>query len=124
MSTRLPARLWLKKGGATLAELRVARSPWTRFIGLMGVRELPEGTGLLLSPCSSIHTWFMRIPIDVLFLDANWRVVRILPALVPWRFGPLVRGARLAIELPSGAAARAGVSVGDTLEWEARPPML
>jgi len=119
----LPPRLHLHKGETSLADLRVAKDVFSRFLGLMGVRDLPPGTGLLLSPCNSIHTWFMRFPIDVLFLDASWRVVRILPSMAPWRFGPLVRGARMAVEVPAGAAGRAGIAPGDRLAWEPLPRM-
>ncbi len=123
MSPRLPARLLLRQGDRHLAVVRVADNPYRRFRGLMGVRALPAGTGLLLSPCNSVHSWFMRFAIDVVFLDAGWRVVRVLPALRPWRFGPLVRGARHAVELPAGTAAQAGIALGDILAWDALPAM-
>lgn len=123
MSPRLPARLLLRQGDRHLAVVRVADNPYRRFRGLIGVRALPAGTGLLLSPCNSVHSWFMRFAIDVVFLDASWRVVRVLPSLRPWRFGPLVRGARHAVELPAGTAAQAGIALGDVLAWDALPAM-
>ena len=48
---------------------RVADNSWTRFIGLIGVKELPEGYGLLIDPCKGVHCMFMSIPIDVLYVD-------------------------------------------------------
>jgi len=84
-------------------------------MGLMGRRELPDGSGLYLRPCSSIHMFFMRFPIDVAFVDKDFRVVRLYHGLRPWRVSRVVRRAKAAIELPSGALARAGVGVGDTL---------
>jgi uncharacterized membrane protein (UPF0127 family) len=103
-------------GGTTVAgDVAVADNPWRRFIGLMGRRELPAGAGLYLRPCSSIHMFFMRFPIDVAFVDNDLRVVRVYHGLRPWRMSRVVRRAKAAIELPSGALARAGVNVGDLL---------
>jgi len=86
-----------------LAErLEIARSSWARFMGLMGRAELPAGSGLLIEPCNSIHMFFMRFPIDVLFLDRERRVKRVLLSVKPWRISPVVFGARSVIELPAG----------------------
>jgi uncharacterized membrane protein (UPF0127 family) len=94
-----------------------AASPWARFVGLMGRRTLPPGEGLHLSPCSSVHTWFMRIPIDVLYLDRDHRVVKIVPALRPWRFSWGARGAHSVFELPAGTIAATNTAVGDQIEF-------
>ncbi len=96
-------------------DVRVAGGIWSRFWGLMGRRALPEGSGLLLTPCSSVHTFFMRFPIDVLFLDRERRVVKLVPAMRPFRMA-LGGGGREALELGAGEAARAGVEAGDLLE--------
>lgn len=69
-----------------IPELLVADTFWKRSIGLMGRRNLNPGQGLLLSPCGSIHTCFMRFPIDLIFLDSDRRVVRIVQQVAPWRF--------------------------------------
>ncbi len=73
------------------SEIRVARSLWARFWGLMGRRSLHEGHGVLLTPCTSVHTFFMRFPIDVVFLDRN------------------------ALELEAGAAEANGLEPGDVI---------
>jgi uncharacterized membrane protein (UPF0127 family) len=99
---------------------QIANTIWTRFRGLMGVRQLEPGQGLLISPCNSIHTHFMRIPIDVLYLNAQDRVVDIDAEMPTWRFGRLRRGVRYVIELPSGSAAKAGCAIGDQLQILAR----
>jgi uncharacterized protein len=100
---------------AERAEL--ATSSWARFWGLMGRRELPPGTGLVLQPGGGIHTWFMRIPIDVIHVDKRNVVTHVLRGIRPWRFGPLFVGGKQAIELPVGAAVR--TERGDEIGIEA-----
>jgi uncharacterized membrane protein (UPF0127 family) len=83
--------------------------------GLMGRRLLPAGDGLLLSPAPSIHTGFMRFPIDVIFLDRELSVLKLVERLKPWRAAG-ARGARSVLELSPGEVARRGVEVGDFLD--------
>ena len=94
----------------------MATSYWARFWGLMGRRELPRGSGLVLQPGGGIHMWFMRIPLDVLHVDRNDRVTHVLRGIKPWRFGPLFVGGKRAIELPVGAADH--TQVGDEIVIE------
>jgi uncharacterized membrane protein (UPF0127 family) len=101
-------------GTAVCARCELAKNPYRRLKGLLGRRGLGEGEGLLIRPTSSIHTWFMRFPIDVVFLDRDLRVVRVAENVRPWRLAH-ARGAKLVLELPSGAAAQAGVGAGDQL---------
>jgi uncharacterized membrane protein (UPF0127 family) len=104
-------------GGVLIAEhIEVATTLWQRFVGLMGRHELPAGHGLWIQPCSSIHMFFMRFAIDAVFVDGDGRVLRIYPTLKPWRATWFVGGAKAVIELPSGAAAAAGISAGDTVK--------
>lgn len=91
---------------------------YSRFKGLMGVTELPAGRALHIRPCASIHTFFMRIAIDVLFLDAERRVVEVLPALPPWRMSRYYPSAVSVLELPPGCAQAAGTLPGDQLVFE------
>lgn len=114
-STQRSFRLATSAGRTVAGEVAVADNPWRRFMGLMGRRDLPEGSGLYLRPCSSIHMFFMRFPIDVAFVDNDGRVVRLYHGLRPWRMSRVVRQAKAAIELPTGSLARAGVDVGDVL---------
>ena len=103
--------------GTLLAErAELATSPWARFWGLMGRAELPPGSGLVLQPGGGIHTWFMRIPIDVIHVDGHDQVTHVLRGIRPWRFGPLFVGGKWAIELPAGAAAEA--EKGDEIKLE------
>lgn len=103
------------KGTTVASNVRVATSMWARFWGLMGRASLEDDGGLLLRPCSSVHTFFMRFPIDVIFLDRGGSVVKIIAAMKPWRAALGGPGAHSALELNSGAAASRGLEVGDVL---------
>jgi uncharacterized membrane protein (UPF0127 family) len=103
--------------GTVLADqAEAARSWWARGKGLLGRKGLPVGGGLIIEPCSSIHTWFMAFPIDVAFVAADGRVVRTAQALRPWRLGPLARKVRYVVELPAGALAQSGTVPDDYLD--------
>jgi uncharacterized membrane protein (UPF0127 family) len=84
-----------------------------RLRGLMFRSGLAAGEGLLIQPCRSVHTHFMRFPIDLLYLDRDWRVVHLVGAISPWRFGPTITGAHAVLELPAGGADE--TEVGDRL---------
>ncbi len=88
-----------------------------RFVGLMGRRDLPLGDGLHIVPCNSIHTFFMRIPIDVLFLDADDTVLRATTAMVPWRASTILWKCRSVLELPAGVLQGSGTEPGDQLSF-------
>jgi uncharacterized membrane protein (UPF0127 family) len=92
---------------------RVANTFWLRFRGLMLRRALDPSEGMLFERTGSIHMFFMRIPLDVVFCDREYRVLRVFRGLKPWRVA-VVRGAYVAIELAAGAAA--AVEPGDQLE--------
>lgn len=95
----------------------VAITMFERMKGLLGTRELQDGCGMLILPCSSVHTFFMRYPIDVAFLDKQMRVVQMVSSLPPWRaFISMGSGAKIALELPSGKLAETNTSIGDALE--------
>jgi len=95
-----------------------AESHWARLMGLMGRRSLPADGALLIAPCSSVQTCFMRFAIDVVFLDRDGEVVKVVPEMKPYRAALGGRGAHSVLELPAGAADRCGVAVGDRLVWE------
>src|SRR5687768_6063654 len=104
--------LVLRSGERVVCEsCTLADNPWTRLRGLMGVRDLPPGHGLLLRRAGSVHTCFMRFPIDVVFLDADLEVLRVAPSVRPWRMRSQ-RGARAVLELAAGEAVRVGLGTG------------
>jgi uncharacterized membrane protein (UPF0127 family) len=92
----------------------LADSPLTRLRGLLGRDGLEQGEGLLLRPASSIHTFFMRFPIDAVFLDRSLVVLGIADGVEPWRAASQ-RGAKAILELPAGESSRRGLAVGEQL---------
>src|SRR5215216_5671524 len=109
----------------TLADQgELARSFWSRGRGLMGRTQLPAGYALIIYPEWSIHTFFMRVPIDVLFVDRAHRVVGLRRAMPPSRpfAGVSPSRGRYVIEMPAGVIAATGTAVGDQLALT--PPIM
>src|SRR6188768_2267715 len=105
-------------GGAVLCErCEVPKSSFARMRGLLGRDGLDPGSGMLIDSAPSVHMFFMRFPIDVVFLDRDWRVVGVRHALRPWRVAG-ARGAAAALELAAGAVAAARIEEGDVLALE------
>lgn len=105
-------------GAVVAARVGVANRPWSRMRGLLGRRSLDPGAGLLIEPCSSVHTFGMAFAVDVVFLRADGTVARVVGALRPGRIASF-RGARSVLELPSGHARAVGLAAGDVLRVEA-----
>lgn len=95
---------------------RVANNFFTRLRGLVGVKELSAGDGLLIQPCNQIHCMFMSIPIDVLYIGSDGRVLAVDVAMRPWAMGRLIRGGKSVLELPTGTIAATGTKIGDQLQ--------
>ncbi len=90
---------------------------FARFKGLQLKRDLPNGCGLLITPCNSIHMFFMRFPIDAVFIDLNQTVLYIEEGLKPWKISKVVKKSRGVLELPAGTASSTGTKPGDRLEF-------
>lgn len=102
--------------GTMLAEsARIASSLRDRTVGLLGTRALASGNGLFIKRSPSIHMFFMRYPIDAVFVDKDLRVTKIAANLKPWRVVWWAPGARDCLELPSGTAEETSTRVGDDL---------
>src|SRR5262245_1211989 len=97
----------------------VADRPLRRLWGLLGRKTLRSGQGIVLRPAWSIHTAFMRFPIDVVFIDSEQVVMKIEAGLSSFRTASC-RGAREVVELPAGECARRGLSPGDRIAWASR----
>ncbi len=87
----------------------------TRFRGLMGKKSLEAGSGILIRPSSGVHTMFMRIPIDVVGLDREMRVVKLWPRMRPWRVTSISLRVQNVLELAAGQIDRCGIETGDQL---------
>ena len=107
-------QITLESGEVVCERCLMATNMTLRFRGLMGKKALPAGDGILLRPCGSVHTMFMRFPIDVVFCDADLRVLSVGSDVPKWRVRGQ-RGAKVTIELAAGEIARRGVAAGTRL---------
>lgn len=94
--------------------LKLNNTYFSRLMGLMFKKNLPKGSGIILKPCTQIHTCFMRFNIDVIFLDTNLQVLHVIENMKPWRISPLFLKARYTVELPAGTL-KGRVKKGETL---------
>ena len=83
--------------------------------GPSGPGRLPADHALILAPCTSVHTWFMRFPIDVIFVGRDGEVLKTRANVPAWRM-LAAWGGYATIEMAPGAIARSGISRGDRLE--------
>jgi len=104
-------------GGIACERCRVADRALPRMRGLLGRRGLDSGEGLLLRPAPSVMTFFMRFPIDAVFLDREGTVLKVRSNLRPWRLAGC-RGAHATLELAAGEAQRRAIAKGVRLEQE------
>jgi len=95
------------------SQCMVAEGPWERMKGLLGHSHLASGQGMWIEPCNNVHTFFMKFAIDVVYLNWEGQILRIIKKMEPWRTHLPVWSGRVALELPAGASD--GLEVGDTL---------
>jgi uncharacterized membrane protein (UPF0127 family) len=106
----------IREDGSTVCECCVvANKMLPRMKGLLGRRALPAGEGLLIRPAPSVHTFFMRFSIDLVFLSRSGEVLKVCADVQPWR-ARSCRGAHAVVELAAGEAERRGVGVGDHID--------
>lgn len=96
-----------------------ASSFLSRLKGLLGTQNLHEGHGLFIPKCKQVHTFFMKYPIDVLFLDSKNKIVK-SETLAPWKISSLSLKAASVLELPAGYAQKHQLTNGETLEVHTR----
>jgi uncharacterized membrane protein (UPF0127 family) len=89
-------------GETLLNQLEVADSFWKRFVGLMFRKSLPIGFGIWIKPCKSVHTMWMRIPIDIHFLDRNNTVISFRKNVRPWRVAMAPKNTHSVVETKCG----------------------
>lgn len=98
------------------SDLKIADTLLARTKGLLGRTQLPEGEGLWIKRCNSIHTVFMKFPIDAVFVDDDLKVISVYHALRPWRITWLHMKATSVFELPAGTLKKhGGIQVGEQL---------
>jgi uncharacterized protein len=106
----------LKKNSTIIAEkVWIANNPWTRFVGLLGRKNLPDSEALWIKPCNSIHTFFMKFPIDAVFTDKNLVVLQVRSHLKPGLLIKPVWTARYTFEFAAGFTDRHKIAEGDQL---------
>ena len=97
---------------------RIANTFWLRLKGLLGAPPLQNGEGLILVGEKSIHTLFMGFPIDVVYVDKAFNVIRSDANMVPYRLGPFLARSAYVLEMPVGAISKSATQVGDQLKFE------
>ena len=97
------------------ASIDIAESSEARRTGLLKHTGLKPGEGLWIVPCESVHTFFMKFAIDLVYLDQKHVVRKVRHAVGPWRLSACL-SAHSIIELPAGAAKASGTQAGDQLE--------
>ncbi|MGH9562296.1 MAG: DUF192 domain-containing protein [Terracidiphilus sp.] len=105
----------LTRGTILAARLEKAHTAATRNKGLLGRDSLPAGEGLWIAPCESVHTFFMRFPIDLVYLDRKLRVKKVRHGVRAWRVSACLT-AYSVLELPAGTAAATQTERGDQVE--------
>ena len=96
--------------------LAIADTFWSSLLGLMGKPDLPQGSGLLLIPCQSVHTIGMRFPIDVVFMNKQGTIIHLIKNMKPWRVSKHMIKARCVLELSAGTISATGTMLGDVVE--------
>jgi uncharacterized membrane protein (UPF0127 family) len=111
------ARIRLERGGVVCERCLMATTMGSRTKGLLGRDRLDPDEGIWIQPTNSIHMFFMRFAIDVVWAGADGRVLKLTRGIKPWRMA-MCRGAKVALELAEGTIDRTGVGVGDHLVIE------
>jgi uncharacterized membrane protein (UPF0127 family) len=99
-----------------MMEIINADNFFTRLKGLLGKKGLPQGQCMFISPCKSVHTFFMKFPIDVVFIDKGFKVVKVIKNMVPGRTSPYVKEAWAVIEMSVDAELECKLAVADELQ--------
>ena len=112
-------KLTVKRNKKCLADqAELAQGFLARFRGLLGRSTFEPGHALILPSCACVHMLFMKFPIDVVFCNEDWKVLKIAKQLKPWTLSPFVSAARLTLELSAGTVDKSELREGDLLELE------
>ena len=117
-SSRLKLRVWNRTRDTVLGDaVDVADTSEKRRTGLLKHAGLEPGEGLWILPCESVHTFFMKFPIDLVYLDRKRRVRKVRSRVPAWRLSACLF-AHSVVELPAGTIERTGTRVGDQLVFD------
>ncbi|MBA2403929.1 MAG: DUF192 domain-containing protein [Bdellovibrionales bacterium] len=109
-------KVQINYGSKTLSkDILIAESLIDRLIGLMFREKLVGAEGLLIDPCRSIHTCFMRYSLDIVFLSSENKIIKIIRGIRPWRITWIYFRANKTLELPAGKLP-SDLKEGDILE--------
>lgn len=95
--------------------IEIATSFFARLKGLMFREKLNKGEGLLINPCNSIHTFFMKFPIDVLFVNKEDEIIACIEKMKPSRISKIYGKAKYVVELSAGTIESKDIKVGDRI---------
>lgn len=110
-------KIIIKKNSQVITDnARRADNFFTRFKGLMFVKEIDDNYALHIMPCNQIHMLNMRFALDVIYLSENGRVVKVDENVQPGKICKTVRNAKSVIEMKAFAASKLGINQGDVLE--------
>jgi uncharacterized membrane protein (UPF0127 family) len=88
------------------------------MVGLLGTTSLEPGCGLLIFPTQAVHTFGMKYPLDLVFLDRKKRVVGLRQSVRPYRLSPIFWKAECVLELPPSTIEQSKTEMGDSIAWE------
>jgi uncharacterized membrane protein (UPF0127 family) len=100
------------------SRIKITQNPWERMKGLLGAKALPAGDALVITHCQSIHMFFMKFSIDVIFCDRQDKVVGLCQGIKPFGLSPIFFKASYAIELPLGSITASKTQIGDQINTQ------
>lgn len=103
------------KNSIILNNVKMAENFFTRSVGLLTKKSLSEGEGLIIKPCCSIHTFFMKFNIDVLLINKKNEVIALYENVAPWRVLPIHPTSKYVIELPAKSISDKNIEKGDLI---------
>jgi len=104
-------------GKPLITDIKIASSFVDRLAGLIFKKSIDKNEGMLFDDCNSIHTFWMRFPLDVIFLESENRIIRIFYSLKPFRITPVIKNSKRVLEIKSGMALELGLAVNDFLQF-------
>ncbi len=114
MKSKKLIKILTKENELILENVAIADRFLLRLKGLMGINKIEDDEGLFIRPCNSIHTYFMKFNIDIIFIDENYKVVEVYKDLAPWKISRIVNNAKFVIEGKTGSFTK--IKKGDQIK--------